>query len=62
VGYAGCLGPVVRLLGLLAAARGDRDTATVHLEAAVSLTQATGMHLFETLARAELEELATASA
>jgi hypothetical protein len=62
VGYAGCLGPVVRLLGLLAAARGDRDTAVAHLETAVAMMEATGLRLFETQARAELDELATASA
>jgi tetratricopeptide (TPR) repeat protein len=59
VGYAGCLGPVARLLGLLAAARGDREAAATHLEAAVAISQATGLRLFETQARAELEELAT---
>jgi hypothetical protein len=61
VGYAGCLGPVARLLGLLAAARGDREAAATHLEAAVAISQATGLRLFETQARAELEELATPS-
>jgi tetratricopeptide (TPR) repeat protein len=60
VGYAGCLGPVARLLGLLAAARGDRETAVAHLEAALAISQATGLRLFETQARAELDELATA--
>jgi DNA-binding SARP family transcriptional activator len=61
VGYAGCLGPVARLLGLLAAARGDRETAVAHLEAALAISRATGLRLFETQARAELEELATPS-
>jgi tetratricopeptide (TPR) repeat protein len=62
VGYAGCLGPVSRLLGLLAAARGEREAAVAHLEAALAITEATGLRLFETQARTELEELATASA
>jgi hypothetical protein len=61
VGYAGCLGPVARLLGLLAAARGDREAAVAHLEAALAISQATGLRLFETQARAELDELATPS-
>jgi hypothetical protein len=61
-GYAGCLGPVSRLLGLLAAARGEREAAVAHLEAALAITEATGLRLFETQARAELDELATASA
>jgi hypothetical protein len=61
VGYAGSLGPVSRLLGLLAAARGDRETAVAHLEAALAMTEAAGLRLFETQARAELEELATPS-
>ena len=61
VGYAGTLGPVSRLLGLLAAARGDRDAAVAHLEAALATTEATGLRLFETQARTELEELSSAS-
>jgi tetratricopeptide (TPR) repeat protein len=60
-GYAGTLGPVSRLLGLLAAARGERDVAVGHLEDALSLAEATGLRLFETQARAELEELLTPS-
>jgi hypothetical protein len=59
VGYAGCLGPVARVLGLLAAARGGREAAVSHLEAALAISQATGLRLFETQARAALEELAT---
>src|SRR4029078_2050242 len=39
VGYAGCLGPVARVLGLLAAARGDRDTAVAHLETALAMME-----------------------
>jgi DNA-binding SARP family transcriptional activator len=62
VGYAGSLGPVSRLLGLLAAARGDLDSAVSHLESACSRAEATGLRLFETQARGELEQLATASA
>ena len=61
VGYAGCLGPVSRVLGLLAAARGDHESAVAHLEYALAMTQATGLRLFEEQARAELEELATPS-
>ena len=61
VGYAGCLGPVSRVLGLLAAARGDHESAVAQLEYALAMTAATGLHLFEEQARAELEELATPS-
>ena len=61
VGYAGSLGPVSRLLGLLAAARGDRDSAVAHLEAALETTNVTGLRLFETQARTELEELSSPS-
>jgi hypothetical protein len=46
---------------LLAAARGDREAAVAHLEAALAISQATGLRLFETQAKAELEELATPS-
>jgi hypothetical protein len=49
------------VLGLLAAARGDREAAVSHLEAALAISQATGLRLFETRARSELEELATPS-
>jgi len=62
VGYAGSFGPVSRLLGLLAAARGDLDSAVSHLESARSMAEAAGLRLFETQARDELEQLATASA
>jgi hypothetical protein len=62
VGHAGSLGPVARLLGLLAAARGDRKAAAGHLEDALATTETTGLRLFETQARAELDELATPSA
>ena len=51
---------MARLLGLLAAARG-REAAVSHLEAALAISQATGLRLFETQAQAELEELATTS-
>ncbi len=61
VGYAGSLGPVSRILGLLAAARGDSDTAVAHLEDALSRSEQAGLRLFETQARAELEELLTPS-
>jgi hypothetical protein len=61
VGYAGALGPVARLLGLLAAAQGDQATAVSHLEDALARTEAAGLHLFEAQARAELSELVTAS-
>jgi tetratricopeptide (TPR) repeat protein len=61
VGYAGCLGPVARLLGLLSATRGDREVAVTHLEAALAMSKAAGLRLFEQQARAELEGLATAS-
>ena len=62
VGYAGSFGPVSRLLGLLAAARGDLDSAVTHLESARAMAEATGLRLWETQARSELEELATAPA
>ena len=62
VGYAGALGPVVRLLGLLAAARGDHDAAVGHLEDALTRAEAAGLHLFEAQARAELSELVSPSA
>ena len=62
VGYAGSFGPVSRLLGLLAAARGDLDSAISHLESARSMAEATGLHLYETQPRDELEQLATPSA
>ena len=62
VGYAGSFGPVSRLLGLLAAARGDRDSAVSHLEAARSMAEAAGLRLYETQARGELDQLATTSA
>ena len=62
VGYAGSLGPVARILGLLAAARGDRDAAVAHLEDALARSQASGLHLFETQTRRELSELLTPSA
>jgi predicted ATPase/DNA-binding SARP family transcriptional activator len=61
VGYAGCLGPVARLLGLLAGARGDREAAVRHLEDALALSDAAGLRLFETQARMELDQLATPS-
>jgi hypothetical protein len=57
VGYAGSLGPVERLLGLLAAARGDRDAAVRHLTEAVAYTEERGLRLFEAQARKELEAL-----
>jgi tetratricopeptide (TPR) repeat protein len=62
VGYAGSFGPVSRLLGRLAAARGDLDSAMAHLESAHAMAEATGLRLYETQARDELEQLATASA
>ncbi|HMJ94543.1 MAG TPA: AAA family ATPase [Thermoleophilaceae bacterium] len=62
VGYAGSIGPVARLLGLLAAARGERDTAVRHLEHALRFAEGAGLRLFETQARVELDELLTASA
>jgi hypothetical protein len=52
---------VARLLGLLAAARGDHEAAVAHLEAALAMTRSAGLRLFEAQARAELEELATPS-
>ena len=61
VGYAGGFGPAARMLGLLAEARGDRGAAVAHLEAAVAQAESTGLCLFETLARGELEELLTPS-
>jgi tetratricopeptide (TPR) repeat protein len=61
VGYAGCLGPISRVLGLLAAARGDHAAAVAHLEYALAMTEATGLRLFEAQARSELEQLATPS-
>ena len=62
VGYAGSVGPVARLLGLLAAARGERDVAVLHLEDALSFAEGAGLRLFETQARADLDELLMASA
>jgi hypothetical protein len=62
VGYAGSVGPVARLLGLLAAARDDREAAVRHLEDALVMAEAAGLRLFEAQARAELDELLTASA
>ncbi|HZO07863.1 MAG TPA: AAA family ATPase, partial [Myxococcota bacterium] len=62
VGYAGSFGPVSRLLGLLAAARGDRDSALSHLESARFMAEAAGLRLYETQARSELDQLATTSA
>jgi hypothetical protein len=62
VGYAGSLGPVARLLGLLAAARGDRDGAVRHLEQALGFAEGAGLGLFATQARAELDELLMTSA
>jgi tetratricopeptide (TPR) repeat protein len=61
VGYAGSLGPVSRLLGLLAAARGDREAAVSHLETALAMMEAAGLRLFEAQARDELAQLATRS-
>jgi DNA-binding SARP family transcriptional activator len=61
VGYAGALGPVERLLGVLAAARGDRDAAVAHLERALARASTTGLRLYETQARTELDELSTPS-
>ena len=62
VGYAGSIGPVTRLLGLLTAVRGERDVAVRHLEAALSFAEGAGLRLFETQVRAELDELLMASA
>ncbi len=62
VGYAGSVGPVARLLGLLAAARGDRDAAVQHLEQALSFAEGAGLRLYEAQVRTELDELLTASA
>ncbi len=62
VGYAGSVGPVARLLGLLASARGEREVAVRHLEEALSFAEGAGLRLFEAHARAELDELLTASA
>jgi tetratricopeptide (TPR) repeat protein len=61
VGYAGCLGPVSRMLGLLAAARGDRDAAVTHLEDALARSEAAGRGHVPTQARGDLEELLTPS-
>ena len=57
VGYAGSLGPVERLLGLLAAARGERDTAARHLTDALAYTEERGLRLFEAQVREKLEAL-----
>jgi LPS O-antigen subunit length determinant protein (WzzB/FepE family) len=62
VGYAGSVGPVARLLGLLAAAREERDVAVEHLEQALSFAEGAGLHLYEAQVRTELDELLTASA
>jgi hypothetical protein len=62
VGYAGSIGPVARLLGLLAAATGDREAAQLQLEAALAQAASAGLRLFETQARTELDELLMASA
>ena len=63
LGYAGA--PWARSrgrLGLLAAVRGDRDAAAAHLESTLAAMEAAGLRLFETQARDELDQLATASA
>ena len=57
IGYAGSLGPVERLLGLLAAARGDSDTAVRHLTDAVAYAEERGLRLFEAQAREKLAAL-----
>jgi hypothetical protein len=62
LGYAGSLGPVSRRLGLLAAVRGDRETATAHLDSTLAAMEASGLHLFEAQVREDLDQLATASA
>jgi tetratricopeptide (TPR) repeat protein len=62
LGYAGSLGPVSRRLGLLAAVRGDRGGAVAHLESTLAAMEAAGLRLFESQAREDLEQLATASA
>ena len=62
VGYAGSLGPVSRLLGPARGRARRPRRRRRHLESALAMTEATGLRLFETQARAELEELATASA
>src|SRR4029078_3759751 len=61
VGYAGCLGPVARVLGLLAAARRHPAAGAGHLEYALAMTESTGLRLFAEQARGELEQLATPS-
>ena len=52
IGYAASDGPVARLLGLLAAARGDLGQAVAHLEDA--LRRSAGAPALEVRARAEL--------
>jgi DNA-binding SARP family transcriptional activator len=62
VGYAGSIGPVARLLGLLAAAQGERDAAVRHLENALSFAEGAGLRLYEAQIRTELDELPAPSA
>jgi DNA-binding SARP family transcriptional activator len=57
IGYAACDGPVARLLGLLAAARGDSALAAAHLEDALQASRIAGAAALEARARAELAEL-----
>ena len=54
IGYAASDGPVSRLLGLLAAARGDAGAAVAHLEDALRRSRTAGARAFEVRARAEL--------
>ena len=54
IGYAASDGPVLRSLGLLAAAAGDRDDAVAHLAEAVAVCDAAGAPAFAARARADL--------
>jgi hypothetical protein len=52
-GQGGNAGPVSRALGLLAALRGQKDTALVHLDHAVRLSADAGAESFAAQARAD---------
>jgi hypothetical protein len=57
VGQGGNAGPVARVLGLLAALRGEEETAIVHLDDAVRRSAEAGAAAFEAQARADRAEL-----
>jgi DNA-binding SARP family transcriptional activator len=60
-GQGGNAGPVSRVLGRLAALRGEHDTAVVHLDHAVRASAAAGARAFEAAARADRAEVLAAT-